>query len=30
MKIVVYKPSNFIKGILRFIFKVKKVEDSNT
>ena len=27
MKIVVYKPSNFMKKILRILFKVKKNED---
>ena len=27
MKIVVYKPSNFMKKILRILFKVKKEED---
>lgn len=30
MKIVVYKPSNFMKKILRILFKVKKNEDVNT
>lgn len=28
MKIVVYKPSNFMKGILRFLFRVKKTGDN--
>ena len=30
MKIVVYKPSNFMKKILRILFKVKKNEDITT
>lgn len=30
MKIVVYKPSNFMKGILRILFRVKKGEDKAT
>lgn len=30
MKIVVYKPSNFMKKILRILFKVKKNEDTIT
>lgn len=30
MKIVVYKPSKFMKKILRIVFKVKKSEDMNT
>ena len=30
MKIVVYKPSNFMKKFLRILFKVKKNEDGNT
>ena len=28
MKIVVYKPSNFMKGISIFLFKVKNTEDN--
>lgn len=28
MKIVVYKPGNFMKGVLRILFKVKKQENT--
>lgn len=30
MKILVYKPSNFMKKILRIIFRVKKEDDAIT
>ena len=28
MKIVLYRPGNFMKGVLRFLFKVKKSENT--